>query len=343
MSDTVRYYDPCRPPFSIHGFYQPSTGETADFKRLPDEVALATSEGVAALYRHSAGGRIRFATDAAYITVRASILPHATMPHCTPILESGFDLYLDTDRDSRYLGECKFDTALTNAYEVTLPLPAGHKELTLNMPLYGTVTALSIGLPADAAVTAHKPYRHELPVVFYGSSITQGACASRPGLCYQAYLTRRLDCDYINLGFSGSARGEDAIVNYMASLPMSAFVSDYDHNAPSPDHLRATHYKLYTTIREKHPGIPYIMATRPDFLWREDDIERRAIIMESYLTARRAGDQHVYFLDGSAFFIPTQIGESRGDFTADLCHPTDTGFRRMAAAFGDVLEAALGW
>ncbi len=340
MPNILTYHDPRKAPFSVHGLLDPS--EAGTYRRLPADVAEATSANVAWLARHSAGGRVRFATDAESLTLRVKIAPGGRMAHCTPMLETGFDLYIDTPRGSRFVDEYKFDPAACD-YEIAVPLPAGDKELTLNFPLYGEVLSLELGLPAEARVWAHAPYTHETPVVCYGSSITQGACASRPGLSYQAILSRIFDCDHVNLGFSGSARAEDAIVRYMASLPMAVFVSDYDHNAPSPDHLRATHHKLYEAIRDAHPDIPYIMVSKPDFLFREEDIIRRDIIMESYLAARAAGDRNVYFLDGSAFFIPAAPGESRADFTADNCHPLDTGFRRMATAMADVLSAAMGW
>ncbi len=340
MSPTLAFHDPRQAPFSIHGLLDLT--QVGSYRRLPVDVAEATSANVAWLSRHSAGGRIRFATDALTLTLRVKIAPGGRMSHCTPMLESGFDLYMDTPRGSRFVDEFKFDPACYD-YEATIPLPAGDKELTLNMPLYGEVLSIEIGLPEDARVWAHTPYTHDLPIVCYGSSITQGACASRPGLSYQATLSRLFDCEYTNLGFSGSALAEETMVAYMASLPMAAFVSDYDHNAPSPDHLRVTHHKMYQTIRKAHPAIPYIMVSKPDFLWRENDIVRRDIIMESYLAARAAGDEHVYFLDGSAFFTPSAPGESRADFTADNCHPLDTGFRRMATALADVIAAAMGW
>lgn len=108
-------------------------------------------------------------------------------------------------------------------------------------------------------------YAVKKPVVYYGSSITQGACASRPGNCYESILSRRLDCDYINLGFSGSAKGEDAIVDYIIGLDMSVFVMDYDYNAPTPEHLEKTHSKMFKAIRAEHPTLPIIIMPRPKF------------------------------------------------------------------------------
>jgi lysophospholipase L1-like esterase len=123
----------------------------------------------------------------------------------------------------------------------------------------------------------------------------------------------------------------------MSGLKMSAFVSDYDHNAPTHEYLASTHHKLYLKIREKNPDIPYFMITRPDFYFDSDCIGRRDIIMKSYLEARRNGDKNVYFIDGSAFFN----GENVEDLTLDLTHPNDEGFRRMANYIGDVISKVM--
>ena len=92
-------------------------------------------------------------------------------------------------------------------------------------------------------------YRDMKPVLYYGSSITQGGCCSRPGNTYQAVVSRRLNIDFVNLGFSGNARGERAMAEYVAAQPMSAFAFDYDHNAPSVEHLKNTHYDFYCIKR----------------------------------------------------------------------------------------------
>lgn len=344
MSDTIRFYDPHTPPFSIHGLADPMAPM---FRRVPADVAEATNDGVAGLALHTSGVRLRFTTDSSFMVIRVRISTYM-MPHATPLMEAGFDLYADIYSNTTprlavrhdYLGYFGFDPASRGEYESRMELPAGTKELTLNFPLYGSVESLEIGLDPAATVGAHTPYAHAEPIVFYGSSITQGGCASRPGTCYQNLLCRRFDCDYIDLGFSGSAKGEDAIVNYMASLPMAAFVSDYDHNAPTVEHLRATHHKLYEAIRKTHPDIPYIMLTKPDFFYGADDMARRDTVMESYLEARRNGDTNVYFVDGASYFA---AAPSRRDCTMDNCHPNDTGFVRMAATIGDALFYVMPW
>lgn len=334
------FYDPRKAPFEIFGLYAPNS-EDAGYKRLPDEVGQNVSEGVARLYKHTAGGRVRFATNSSSVTIRVKLPFTGNMFHATPLMQNGFDLYVKGENRSKFAGSFVFEYAKAREYEAKFnrPLPAGNKEITINLPLYGGVDELEIGLDEGAEVWKHTSYKHDVPIVFYGSSITQGGCATRPGVSYQARISREYDCDYINLGFSGNARAEDTIVDYMSGLKMSAFVSDYDYNTPSPEHLRNTHYKMYEKIRAKNPDIPYIMVTKPDFKFHTGDMERRDIIMQSYLRARENGDNNVWFVDGSSFFA---FGD-RGDYTVDTVHPTDVGFERMALMIGHVIREVMKW
>ncbi len=324
-------------PFAIYGLYNPEAG--TPFRRLPEDVAKATSEGVYGLHVNTAGGRVRFKTNATEICIRMKGGLHF-MDHMALLGENGFDLYREDESGNHsFVGSFRFDPNTRGNYvSQQLNLGVGIKSLTINMPLYGGINELTVGLTKGATVEAPLPYAHEKPIVFYGSSITQGGCASRPGTCYQAYICRDLKTDYVNLGFSGNAKGEDAIVNYMASLDMAAFVSDYDHNAPTDEHLEATHYKMYEAIRAKHPNIPYIMISRPNgSILHRAVYARRAIIMRSYLKALENGDTNVYFIDGNAFFY----GGDRDSCTVDGTHPNDLGFQRMGKVIGEILKTAL--
>lgn len=171
--------------------------------------------------------------------------------------------------------------------------------------------------------------------MYYGSSITQGGCASRPGNSYPAIISRMLNCDYINFGFSGNAKGEDIIVEYMASLNMSVFVCDYDHNTPSTEHLLNTHERLYKKIREGNPELPIVFISKPDFDSNVPlNIQRRNIIYSTYINAINNGDKNVYFIDGESLFK----SEGRDSCTVDGCHPNDLGFMRMAETIGYMIK-----
>ena len=250
------------------------------------------------------------------------------------------DLYLDGAGESRY---CKTFLPIPNTptgYDGIVRFPDRRlRYFTLNMPSYNEVTALYIGVKEGATVEHGKRYLSDLPIVYYGSSITQGGCASRPGMNYQNIIARRLNLDYVNLGFSGNGKAEDAIVDYMASMDMLAFVSDYDHNAPDAAYLRATHQKMYEKIRAAHPDVPYLMLSKPDFATGTyaHSIARRDVVIDTYRYARRMGDTNAYYLDGEGYFR----GPEEDCCTVDGTHPNDLGFMKMASCIGKLLDRAL--
>ena len=195
-----------------------------------------------------------------------------------------------------------------------------------------------MGVSPDATIQAGREPRFRKPVVFYGSSITQGGCAGKVGSCYSTILARRLDAAQINLGFSGNAKGEEVMAHYIAGLEMSAFIFDYDHNAPNVDHLRRTHEPFFRIVRQAQPQLPIVLVSKPDFDgYPDENRERRNVILQTYANAVAAGDRHVYFVDGETLF-----GRGDRDMCAvDGCHPTSLGFLRMADRLEPVLRRAL--
>lgn len=335
----IVWHDVREAPFRVYGLYD--YREQAVFCRMPQEVAHAVSEGVETLARSTAGGRVRFSTDADRIAIRALMPKICRMPHMALTGSVGFDLYLDDPKSgvSRFVRAFVPPFHPKDGYESLIALPSRKlRHFTIHFPLYSDVAALSVGLPKGATLGEGLTYRAELPVVYYGSSITQGGCASRPGNAYQNIVSRHLGLDHINLGFSGSGRGEDAMIDYLASLSMCAFVSDYDHNAHDAAHLERTHYKLYAAIRKAHPSIPYIMLSKCDF---DSDYEanvcRRNVVFDTYRRAWADGDRNVYYIDGASIFR----GQELDSCTVDGTHPTDHGFVLMANAVEAELKRAL--
>lgn len=327
----IRFYDVLGKPFSLHGVFY----ENGMFRRMPEKTAEAVNGGVHGLHTNTAGGRVRFRTDSPYIAIHTDMPTIWPMCHCALTGSACFDLYVrDENGKERFVDVFKRDSANLLGYEAILyPAGSGMREYTVNFPTYSSVNSLHIGLDENAAVEAPAPYTHSVPVVFYGSSITQGGCASRPGTTYQSIVSRRFDFDYINLGFSGSARGEQTMAEYIAGLSMSVFVYDYDHNAPDVQHLASTHEKMFQTVRKAHPYIPVIMMARPRYHPNEDALARLAVIQKNYDNAKRAGDENVYLLDG-----PTLMAMAGDDGLVDGAHPNDLGFGSMAKAVGDVME-----
>lgn len=333
----VYMYDVRQEPFHIYGLYHPQAEN--EFKRLPDELAQKVNDGVARLARNTAGGRVRFRTDSRYVALKTVMPSICHFSHMPLTGTSGFDLYLYEEGQSTFYKTFVPPTDMTDGYESLIEFPdSRERDIIIHFPLYNDVSSLYIGLQKSASLKAGSNYKHQTPVLYYGSSITQGGCASRPGNSYQAIISRRYDCDFLNFGFSGSARGEQNIIEYMAKLDFSIFVMDYDHNAPDAQHLQETYRPAYETIRKYNPGKPIIMISKPDIdVTDPEQIKRRSIIYTTYMEARLAGDQNVYFIDGYSLFG----GEYRDSCTVDGCHPNDLGFCRMADTIGTLVGQLL--
>ena len=331
--DDIRFYDIKTAPFQIYGV----TYENGKFRRLPEAVAKRVNDRVAILHACTAGGRVRFRTDSPYIAICAKMPDIRRHSHFALTGSAGFDLYL-WDEGERYVKTFMPPYGMEGGYESVIELPyTDMRDYTINFPLYSEVSELYVGISDCASILAPRQYTIEKPVVYYGSSITQGGCASRPGRSYESILSRRFDMNYINLGFTGNARGEDEIAEYIRDLDMTAFVYDYDHNAPTLSHLEETHERMFKIIRQKNPKLPIIMMSRPKYYLTEEESRRLAVIQKTFHNAKARGDDNVYLLDGRTLM---KMAENEG--TVDGTHPNDFGFASMAMALGDVLEKILG-
>ncbi len=337
----VDFYDVREEPFTVYGLYDYKN--QPEFVRMDPEVAETLNPGLRGTYRHTTGGRVRFSTDSSFIAIRCHMEKVSPMAHMALSGTSGFDLYLDTDEGGIYLGELRPNFAMTRGYENVRSFRFPEKkmrEFTIHFPLYNGVTNLFVGVDEGSAVGPGRKYKHERPVVYYGSSITQGACAIRPGLSYQNIISRYYDCDHINLGFSSGGKGEDAMIEYMSNLDMSIFVSDYDHNTPSTEHLDSSLRKLYKVFREKKPDLPIVLISRPDFYKPPETFDtsaesfiHRDVIYNVYADAFKAGDRNIYYIDGER----VMAGKWRECCFIDMEHPNDLGNFRMADVIGDMV------
>ena len=316
------FFDPEEKPFEINGVFR----EGDKFVRMPRDIAQTVSEGVHHLVTCTAGGRIRFKTNSPSIAIRASIPWHGGFSHMPLTGLMGFDLYMTDNGIHRYAGTFTPPSSGIKGYESIVNLPNSEmREFTLNFPLYNGVFDIMIGLCKGSALEAPSKFS-EPPIVYYGSSITQGGCASRPGNSYQAIIHREINTDYINLGFSGSCKAEDTMIDYLCSMDMSIFVYDYDHNAPTAEYLESTHFKGYSRIRAAHPSLPIILMTRPKYYLNEEEIRRNEIVRTTYQKAIENGDKAIYFVDGREL-----LDENMREISlVDNCHPADAGFYGMA-------------
>ncbi len=331
----VVYINALEKPFSVEGFAWRKSGGA--LKRLPESVKENDiSKGVYVLSNHTAGGVVRFRTDSPHITLRAVIRNrHPNMGHMPQTGSSGFDLFVDQNTYLKTVNPMFGKSAIPEQVEVLLTKrqPKKMRNYSLYLPLYNGVNKLEIGLAPDAKIEAPTPHKIKKPILFYGSSITQGGCASRPSNAYCAMLCRELDAPMINLAFSGNAKGEEKIAELIASLDLSVFVYDYDFNAPNAKHLWDTHEKFFKIIREKRPNLPIIMFSRIVF----PNKERTDAVKNTYTNAIKNGDKLVWFMEGKDLVK----GADGSYITVDGVHPNDLGFYLMYQNALPLLKEAL--
>ncbi len=317
-------------PLKIFGV--PFYYETGRWERVPEELREKL-ERLKFLGRRVPGARVGFRTNSKKLLVRMTLE--------TLTLDVGMSLFacqainvMQGQRPNRkFLGLVNPRDYETKTAEKEFTLSGELDDIMLYLPRNEVVASVEISVDDDAVVEAPTPYKNGT-VVYYGSSITEGGCCNRATNAYTTLLSDRLDFDFYNLGFSGSARGELEMADYINKFDMDVFVYDYDHNAPDPEHLRATHEPFFKRFREKHPTTPVLMTTKPGFELDANAAERREIIRTTYENAKANGDENVWFIDGETFFGKTE----RELCTVDGCHPNDLGMYRMANVYETVLR-----
>ena len=335
--DDVEWFNAKSEPFSLHGLYYDET--ESRFRRMPPEEAKKVGAGRDYMSAMTAGGRLRFITDSPFIAIKCVVGPEFKTEGKA---SQGFSVY----KNNRFCGVIypnynQFHAVVDNKITfdgLRQPYETGLGDIQINFPNYNGVYELFIGLQKGCSVQPPKAYKYKKPVVFYGSSITQGGSCTHTGNDYIDLLSRGLDFDYTNLGFSGGAKGDPIMVDYLASLDASAFVIDYDHNAPTQEHLQNTHYPLYETIRKAHPKTPILFLSRPNTDANPPDAaKRRDIVRATYQQAKKQGDKQVFFVDGHKLF-----GKKYRDLcTVDCTHPNDFGFFRMAQTIFPTMKKVL--
>ncbi len=299
------------------------------YSRLPARAKGSVPGPVWGLAQNTAGLAVRFVTDSTTISAYWDGYREFFMNHMAPTGSAGLDLYARQGSEWVYRGTGKPQDKFTSA---VLARNLGPKptEYLLFLPLYHNVTELRLGLDATATLSA-APARKKKPVVFYGTSITQGGCASRAGMCHVALLGRWLDREMINLGFSGSGKGEPEMAELVSEIDAGAFVLEPLPNM-TLEQVRERIEPWVRRIRERHPSAPILLVENPLYA---RDRPQNAALRTAFGNLRRAGVKKLHLLRAD-----TQLaGKENG--TVDGIHPTDLGFLRMAEAYLPVMREML--
>lgn len=308
------------------------TDTLAFYDRLPAKAQGKTSAGVWDLSHCSTGLCVRFTTDASSIQVRWMLLNGVTpMFHMPATGASGLDLYVKgTGGHWRFVANGRPSDMTSMA---TFAVSPGEQYL-LYLPLYNGVKLVEIGIPKGRTISSSAALaEHRKPIVFYGTSITQGGCASRPGMAWTAIVGRQLDTPVINLGFSGCGKMEPEMGDLLAELDPSVYVLDCLWNM-SPDEVANRVVPFVKRLRNSHPNTPILFAE--DCSFRNECPTEKGRVLRQVL--QKLGAEGVK----NVFFLPSQgmLGED-SEGTVDGCHPTDLGMFRMAESFTKSLRPLL--
>ena len=305
--------------------------------RFPKSAVEELPPAVARLMRFSAGARIRFASNTSSLRVRLKASRVHSFGNMSPIGSRGLDAYVD----GTYWGSA----TVTEEGEQELTFFQGSagtpKEICIYLPSFQEVIVLAVGVDASAEVGAPAPFAERLPIVFYGSSIAQGASASRPGMSYEAILARRLNLDYVNLGFSGSGKAEPEVVDLVGRVDACCYVFDLGKSyRTQPAEVYA---QMLRRIRAAHPDVPLVSIT-PIFSTREffdgsyTELSRhvRGVVTIATRQLIDAGDRHLHLVNGLEL-----LGPADADAYQEGVHPTDLGFARIADRLEPLLRRLL--
>lgn len=317
------------------------TDTDGDFDRFPARAKAIVREPVWELSRHSTGLSVRFTSNATRVRVRWTVtLERLALPHMPATGVSGLDLYARNGDDWYFVGGARPTQSPTNDAEAIAGLTPTAREFRLYLPLYNGVSRLEVGVPEDATFRFEPPTTAR-PIVVYGTSITQGCCASRPGMSYTAMLGRRLGVPVINLGFSGNGKSEPEVARLLAELDPAVYVLDALPNM-TPQQVVERMPALIETLRAAHPTTPIVLVEHllyPNLRFRDvkaaDVATANASLRQIHAARRKAGDRHITLVPS------TNLLGTDGDGTVDDSHPTELGFARMVDGLEPYLRRVL--
>ena len=328
--------------FELSGLYFRNPGEP--FRRIPLDASV--SRGVDHLAGNTAGVMLRFKSDANEITIDVKLDRDIPNDNMSAGVTKGFDIYTGSGSSKFFRRITRFP-AVAKEYKSILFQADGPKkirEFTIHFPLYSHPIDLKIGLSKGAKILPPTPWKDPRPVVVYGTSIQQGGCASRPGMAHTNIMSRMLNRPFINLGFSGSGRGEPEMAKIMAKIKNPAmFILDYDANAGVAG-LQKTLSGFVDILRKAHPEVPILLVSRLPYAREFGENPEYSSVRYQFTTIhlnelnrrRQQGDNNIHFLDGSSLY-----GMDPTECTVDGVHASDLGFWQISKRMAPVIERIL--
>lgn len=320
------------------------------FERIPQrqkEKLQEVNPSLVELGVHTAGGQIAFRSSTSRVFIRAKVTESHHMVNMTPVAQCGFDLYIgENPKSLKFFGITKFDTTKKEyTCEVVSKLDTKTtKEFLFHFPLYAGVKEVEIGIDQGAILEPPSPYEKEGKIIFYGTSITQGGCASRPGMAYPSYIARKCNLEHCNFGFSGNGLGEYEVAQMLSEVEQPLlYVLDYEANSGTNGRMVKSLEDFIRCLRQKHQNVPILIVSRIPYLldlMDEATGKLRTDLRDFQRTTvdkfRAQGDEAVFFCDGYTLW-----DEDFEEYTVDFIHPTDLGLYFMGKNLTKVIQSIL--
>lgn len=346
----IKWWNPAESKFAVcEGQGWP--GESGNpYGRLPSAAEKSVRPAVWSLSKNSAGLVIRFRSNAGRIVVRYQVAGPVNMPHMPSTGVSGVDLYA-RNADGAWLwsnGRYSFGDTVMYEFNGLEPNDSYHamgREYRLYLPLYNTVKWMEIGV-ADSALFSPLPLRREKPIVTYGTSIMQGACASRPGMAWTNILGRKLDRPLINLGFSGNGRLEPELISLITEIDAKLYILDCLPNLVNPtvfsrEVVRERIADAVRQIRRVRPEIPVLLVDHCGYsdgllnpARRRDYAETNEVNHQAFALLKAEGVQNIHLLSQEVIGLTL-------DAMVDGTHPSDLGMQQYADAYEKIIRVIL--
>ena len=330
-----------REHFLIEGTAIADSLKESPYDRLPISYKEKVREPVWDLSKASAGITVRFHSNSTSINLKWTILNDFDMPHMAATGIKGIDLYTKYNNKWRYVTTAGALVGLKtyqnksipadsiNEYELIKNMSPDFREYKLFLPLYDGVTKLEIGIDNNALINKASPNPVK-PIVFYGTSITQGGCASRPGMAHTNIISRKLDVDCINYGFSGNGRMETPIVELISEIDAHFYVIECMQNMNS-EQVSERVRPLVDMIRSNHPYTPIVLVENMMYTMAFLDqtikttlIQENEALKNEYDKIIKRGIPNIFYIKDNKDFLLDNEG------TVDGVHLTDLGFLRYA-------------
>lgn len=335
-AQTLQWYDPATAQGISGRGWQSNMANPYD--RLPQKAEQMVRPAVWKLSQNSAGLYIDFKTSASTLVVRYQVKGNQAMPHMPATGVSGVDLYAQDEKGQWQWASAKYKFGDTIEYRYTNLIGTQEKTFRLYLPLYNNVNWMQIGANARAAFTFLAPDVQK-PIVAYGTSIMQGACASRPGLAWTNLLNRQLNRPVINLGFSGNGQLEEPLIDLLNETDAGLFILDCMPNLVlggsfSREEVEKRIRSSVRALQAKHPQTPILLAEHccglPGSNLDTAMVSKYAIISEVVATTfaqlQKEGIKNIYLLTAK------EIGFNYEN-TVDGTHPNDLGMKKYADAY----------